>query len=357
MLKRNVIRRIIAVLLAMMALTASTALAAPLTGSRVKDFTIKTIDGETYRLYELLEEKKLVIFDLWFVDCPSCPNSLKTLQRAAEKYGDSIAVFGLNVVKSDKDDEIREFAGRHELTIPLARDPGVAGTVHSKTYPHAVVVLRGGILLYSDMLFDPETAIECGLMMTDQDIQDLAEWNGTYRSEKEEPYQIAGRFDGAREAEVSGEEAKRLHVDSQTSNYAGEQELKIELEGDDVRRIIVDDHLSKLQAWQGTGAFFLIKHKRHTLRLAFGKGTRTKDLWTDGLPELEKAEKDGNTYVFQNLRPEAYGRYKIWFENGGSREAGFMTFLNEKEAAHYFEVMEKVSGYTFPWHVEEKPAE
>ena len=77
----------------------------------------------------------------------------------------------------------------------------------------------------------------------------------------------------------------------------------------------------------------------------------------DTYPELEKAEKDGNTYVFQNLSPEAYGRYKIWFENGGSREAGFMTFLNEKEAAHYFEVMEKVSGYTFPWHVEEKPAE
>ena len=53
-----------------------------------------------------------------------------------------------------------------------------------------------------DMLFDPEAAIECGLMMTDQDIQDLAEWNRAYRREKEEPHRIAGRYTG--EAEVSG---------------------------------------------------------------------------------------------------------------------------------------------------------
>ena len=57
-------------------------------GKPLADFTVETIDGGSFTLSEALEEKDLVVINLWATWCPPCEREFPYLQKAYEQYQD-----------------------------------------------------------------------------------------------------------------------------------------------------------------------------------------------------------------------------------------------------------------------------
>jgi cytochrome oxidase Cu insertion factor (SCO1/SenC/PrrC family) len=51
------------------------------------DFTVTTVHGEEFNLFELLDAGKHVIVDFFFTTCPPCIASVPTMNESYEKYG------------------------------------------------------------------------------------------------------------------------------------------------------------------------------------------------------------------------------------------------------------------------------
>jgi cytochrome c biogenesis protein CcmG, thiol:disulfide interchange protein DsbE len=65
---------------------------------KAKDFTVKTLDGESVSLNSLLGEGKPVLIDFWATWCGPCRVEIPHLKELHKKYGkDGLIVIGLNL--------------------------------------------------------------------------------------------------------------------------------------------------------------------------------------------------------------------------------------------------------------------
>lgn len=89
-------------------------------GSTMADFTLSDTDGNVYNLYELLEEKDLVILDFWYCTCAPCKKEFPYFEEALDRYGDDIELLAVNPLDSlDSIVALREELGS---TFPMLRD-------------------------------------------------------------------------------------------------------------------------------------------------------------------------------------------------------------------------------------------
>ena len=65
-------------------------------GDVVLDFELTATNGTTYKLSELLKEKKAVVLNFWFLNCGPCKMEFPFLQAAYDEYKDKIEVLAIN---------------------------------------------------------------------------------------------------------------------------------------------------------------------------------------------------------------------------------------------------------------------
>lgn len=117
------------------------------TGSVAFDFSL-TADGKEYKLSSLLNEKKAVVLNFWFINCGPCRSEFPFLQQAYEKYGDSVEIIAINPYDGT---ESSVAAYKEELGLSF---PTVAGDVAWKNafkisaYPTTVVIDRFGTVAF-----------------------------------------------------------------------------------------------------------------------------------------------------------------------------------------------------------------
>lgn len=114
-------------------------------GSQMPDFTIRDVDGAEYGLYELLEEKQMVMLNFWFIDCPYCVMEFPHMDAAYGQYADSVAILALNPFDGDAD--IRNFGAEEGLDFTLCgEDLGMADAFGVRGYPTTVIIDRFGVV-------------------------------------------------------------------------------------------------------------------------------------------------------------------------------------------------------------------
>ena len=69
-------------------------------GKTMTDFSLTDTDGNTYRLSELLKEKKLVVLDFWYTTCEPCKLEFPFFEAAIQKYGDDMALLAIDPIDS-----------------------------------------------------------------------------------------------------------------------------------------------------------------------------------------------------------------------------------------------------------------
>ena len=116
-------------------------------GDVMRDFTVTTSDGETFKLSEVLKTKKAVMINFWYSTCGPCVNEFPYLQSAYEKYKDSIEVIGLNNYAGDDLASVQNFKASMGLTFPMAKDYSALGTAFSLAgYPTSIFIDRFGTI-------------------------------------------------------------------------------------------------------------------------------------------------------------------------------------------------------------------
>src|SRR5262245_56530298 len=93
----------------------SSAGAMPNVGEVAPDFEYTLSDGTTHRLSEL--RGKRVLLNFWATWCEPCRAEMPDLQRAANDYGDSVVILGVN--KLEPVAVIPPFADELQIRFPL----------------------------------------------------------------------------------------------------------------------------------------------------------------------------------------------------------------------------------------------
>lgn len=115
-------------------------------GSVFFDFTVTDINGKTHSLSQLLETKKAVVLNFWFLNCGPCKMEFPYLQAAYEKYKDDIEVIAVNPVDGTNE-SISAFAESNSLTFPMScGESDWEYALSLSAYPTTLVIDRYGVV-------------------------------------------------------------------------------------------------------------------------------------------------------------------------------------------------------------------
>ena len=122
-------------------------------GSTMANFVLTDVEGNTYDLSQLRQEKKLIILDFWYVNCGPCKKEFPYFEAMLEQYGDDVILLAVNDI--DNEDNIRTL--REELnadpatavSFPMIRDTlGLAKGFGVRAYPLTAFIDPDGKVVY-----------------------------------------------------------------------------------------------------------------------------------------------------------------------------------------------------------------
>ena len=157
-------------------------------GDLMLDFSVTAPDGTVYKLSELLEEKKAVVLNFWYLQCEPCKSEFPYLQEAYEQYSDDVIVLAMNPVNQDNN-EIDKFRKDNAYTFPMmASDPNWEKAMQITAYPTTVVIDRFG---YISMIHKGSVTEE-GIFETIFDFFSAEDYEQTTVKDIEELEELAG---------------------------------------------------------------------------------------------------------------------------------------------------------------------
>lgn len=134
---------------------------------KAPDIMATDTDGKVHNLYEdYLDEGKIVVVHLFFVNCPPCNFIAMKVQKTYKKYGEgkkNLQFLEFTTMGGDTDQEIKGYKSQHGITFPSFGFSGGAGDVvedyidkdvgsYSGT-PHFTLIKPDGTYVY-DIVYD-----------------------------------------------------------------------------------------------------------------------------------------------------------------------------------------------------------
>ena len=122
-------------------------------GDPVMDFSIVTDDGGVV-LSDLLQEKKAVVLNFWYLNCQPCKMEFPHIQAGYEQLGDDVAILALNPYDGTQEDVVA-FRDSNGYTFTMAKcDERWAHVMKVPSYPTTVIIDRYGhiCLIHNGML-------------------------------------------------------------------------------------------------------------------------------------------------------------------------------------------------------------
>ncbi len=123
-------------------------------GDIMHDFTIKDIDGNEYNLSDMLEEKRMVMLNFWYVDCSWCLKEFPGINASYKNYSDKIEILAINDY-GDSPSSIRDYPQSYfpddPLTLPVFRvekneNNLIVNKFANTGYPTTVIIDRYGVI-------------------------------------------------------------------------------------------------------------------------------------------------------------------------------------------------------------------
>ncbi len=145
-------------------------------GDVMMNFSVTGSDGTVYVLSELLQQKKAVVLNFWYLECAPCRAEFPFLQDAYSQYSEQIEVLALNPVNTDSA-AIDAFRQEQNLTFPmLACDPAWAQAMQLTAYPTTVVIDRFGTiaLIHRGSIDNSKTFTDAFAFFTAEDYKQTA---------------------------------------------------------------------------------------------------------------------------------------------------------------------------------------
>ena len=130
-------------------------------GTKAPDFTLSTIDGESYTLSNYAG-KKPVLVELLSTACPHCQHSTTTLKELVKNHGDGLQVLAINAGDTPGEPSTsKAFVEEYGLTYPLLEAPSQELMTAYRLYafPAFYLVNKSGIIIWGHRGTFEETAM------------------------------------------------------------------------------------------------------------------------------------------------------------------------------------------------------
>ncbi len=115
-------------------------------GDIIPDFHITCTDGTQLSIAELLQEKKAVVLNFWFIGCGPCRMEFPYLEQAYGQYKDRLEVIAINPYDGT-DATVTAYGEQLGLTFPMASADSFWQTaMNLRAYPTTVVIDRYGMI-------------------------------------------------------------------------------------------------------------------------------------------------------------------------------------------------------------------
>ncbi len=115
-------------------------------GSVIKDFTVTTPDGTEVTISKLMETKKAIVLNFFYLACQPCMNEFPYMQEAYAEYSEDIAIIAMTPVDKDND-AIAKLISDKGLTFYVAQcDSKWEQMLDITAYPTTVVIDRFGVM-------------------------------------------------------------------------------------------------------------------------------------------------------------------------------------------------------------------
>lgn len=114
-------------------------------GDSMPELELTTAAGEKYTLSEVLEEKKLVVLNFWFENCPWCLKEFPVMELAYQRHREDVEIFAVN--PEDSKEQIGAFVESKGYSFPMTpcnRELALAFGVTG--YPTSVFIDRNGVV-------------------------------------------------------------------------------------------------------------------------------------------------------------------------------------------------------------------
>ena len=122
----------------------------------VPNFSLKSLDGSTYRLSDDLG-KKIIILDFWATWCEPCKKFMKRLQEIQDKYP-GVTVVAISVDDSSAYTKVSQYIrGKgFKFTVLLDPDSQVAKVLNPELkIPFTVIIDQAGAIAYTHTGYTP----------------------------------------------------------------------------------------------------------------------------------------------------------------------------------------------------------
>ena len=87
--------------------------------SKAPDFSLKAVDGKTYRLSAY--RGKAVLLNFWATWCPACREEMPSLVAMSRKFKGKLQVLSVSIDSSEA--PLKEYLEKHPLPFPVLSDP------------------------------------------------------------------------------------------------------------------------------------------------------------------------------------------------------------------------------------------
>ena len=115
-------------------------------GTAAPGFRLPALTGGTAELAAL--RGRVVLLNFWATWCPPCVDEMPSLERLHRTLGpEGLVVVTVSVDSDEK--ALREFVTRHQLTLPVLRDPSArtANAYRATGYPESFVIAPDGTVM------------------------------------------------------------------------------------------------------------------------------------------------------------------------------------------------------------------
>jgi hypothetical protein len=137
------------------------------------DLSVATIDGTSFKLSEVLREKKGVVINFFHTDSSISVEEFGYLQAASKLFGEDVAVIAMNGHK-DTEEEVKSFQQSTGVTFGVAWGGSALPVAFGLTaYPTTVIVDREGYicLSHTGMFTDSQPLMNAVKYFTQEDYR------------------------------------------------------------------------------------------------------------------------------------------------------------------------------------------
>ncbi len=131
-------------------------------GDKVPDFSVRTLDGKTVTLSELLKDERLtkngvVVLSFWCATCHSCRDVEHLLAKLAKDFVGQAAVMALDANADDPAEQVAAFLKKNKLDLAVVLDAAgnTADLFGVKRTTTTVVIDGNGVLRYCGQFRHP----------------------------------------------------------------------------------------------------------------------------------------------------------------------------------------------------------